>query len=70
MIVTENSLKNALDLLGQFSKYSGLNPNFEKTQCICIGSDIGRTDKLCEERKLEWANGPFTVLGIIFSTKP
>ena len=39
---TENSLKNALDL---FSKYSGLTPNFEKTQCIWIGSDIGRTDK-------------------------
>ena len=38
---TENSLKNALVLLDQFSKYSGLTPNFEKTQCIWIGSDIG-----------------------------
>ena len=27
---TDNSLKNALDLLDQFSKYSGLTPNFEK----------------------------------------
>ena len=27
---SENSLKNALDLLDQFSKYSGLTPNFEK----------------------------------------
>ena len=62
---TENSLKNALYLLDQFSKYSGLTPNFEKTQCIWIGSDIGRTDKLCKERKLKWTNRPFSVLGII-----
>ena len=66
---TENSLKNALYIfIRPVSKYSGLTPNFEKTQCIWIGSDIGRTDKLCKERKLKWTNGPFSVLGIIFST--
>ena len=65
---SENSLKNALDLLDQFSKYSGLTPNFEKTKCIWIGSARGRHLNLCEERHLEWTNEPFIVLGVLFST--
>ena len=66
---SENSLKNALDLLDQFSKYSGLTPNFEKTKCIWIGSARGRHLNLCEERHLEWTNEPFIVLGVLFSTE-
>ena len=65
---TVQSLKNALDLLDQFAKYSGLTPNFDKTKCIWIGSAKGCTDKLCEDRNLQWSNDPFTVLGITFST--
>ena len=37
---TEKSLKSALDLLFQFSKYSGLKPNYDKTKAIWIGSKI------------------------------
>ena len=66
---TERSLRNALDLLDQFSKYSGLLPNIEKTKCIWIGSKRGSKEILCREKKLDWIIEPFSVLGIIFSTK-
>ena len=35
---SENSLRNALNLIDQFSKFSGLKPNYDKTKCIWIGS--------------------------------
>ena len=35
---SKNSLKPALSLVDQFSKFSGLKPNYEETQCIKIGS--------------------------------
>ena len=38
---SEKSLKHSLDLLDQFSKYSGLKPNINKTQCIWLGRNIG-----------------------------
>ena len=41
---TEKSLKSALDLLFQFSKYSGLKPNYDKTKAIWIGSKINSKD--------------------------
>ena len=65
---SEESLSNALDLVDQFSKFSGLKPNFEKNKCVWIGSSkqCGRT--LCTYRKLDWINDTFTVLGVIFST--
>ena len=34
----ENSLRRALSLIDQFSKYSGLKPNYSKTSCIRIGA--------------------------------
>lgn len=65
---TENSLKNSLDLLDQFSKYSGLTPNFDKTKAIWIGSKKSSDERLCKNRKLIWSNEPFLLLGITFST--
>ena len=35
---SESSLRSTLNLLDQFSKYSGLTPNLEKTRCIWTGS--------------------------------
>jgi hypothetical protein len=35
---SEKSLKSALDLLFQFSKFSGLKPNISKTKAIWISS--------------------------------
>ena len=66
---TEHSLRNALNSVDQFSKYSGLTPNLEKTKCIWIGSKKGSNDKLCEEIDLDWTDEPFVVLGIKISTK-
>ena len=64
---SDKSLKSALDLLFQFSKYSGLKPNIEKTQAIWIGDRIGSRDVLCPQYNLNWSNSPFTTLGITFT---
>ena len=65
---SENSLRNALNLIDQFSKLSGLKPNYDKTKCIWIGSKNGSTIRLCKNITLEWTDEPFTLLGIKFST--
>ena len=64
---SDKSLKCALDLLFQFSKFSGLKPNIDKTHAIWIGSKLQSQVKLCTEYDLNWSNGPFTVLGITFT---
>ena len=64
---TEKSLKSALDLLFQFSKYSGLKPNYDKTKAIWIGSKINSKDTMCNESGINWTNHPFNVLGIIYT---
>ena len=43
---TEKSLKSALDLLFQFSKFSGLKPNIGKTKAIWIGSMVESEDTI------------------------
>ena len=59
----ESSLRHSLNLLDQFSKFSGLLPNLEKkTQCIWIGSLKGSKNRLCMDKNLEWTNSPFSVL--------
>ena len=64
---TDNSLRVALSLLNQFSKYSGLKPNIEKTRCIWLGSKRHSKDALCEDLSLLWSDEQFTFLGIIIS---
>ena len=53
---TEKSLKSALDLLFQFSKYSGLKPNYDKTRAIWIGSKINSKDTMYNESGINWTN--------------
>ena len=65
---TEKSLKSALDLLFQFSKYSGLKPNYDKTKVIWIGSKINSKDTMYNESGINWTNDPFNVLGIIYTS--
>ena len=65
---SENSLRNALNLIDQFSKFSGLKPNYDKTKCIWIGSKKGSTTRLCKNLNLEWTDESFPLLGIKFST--
>ena len=64
----EKSLTSALHLLDQFSKYSGLNPNLQKTSCVWLGSKTGSEEVLCTDHNLSWTNEPFVLLGIKFST--
>lgn len=64
---SSNSLKNALTLLEQFHKFSGLKPNVEKTTCIWIGSKRFSEERLCPESKLTWSKSHFTALGINYS---
>ena len=53
---TEKSLKRALDLLFQFSKYSGLKPNYDKTKAIWIGSKINSQEILCNDKGIQWTS--------------
>ena len=64
----QKSLKSTLDLLFQFSKYSGLKPNFSKTKAVWIGSKSGSDDILCSDYKIQWTKDNFTVLGIKFNS--
>ena len=66
---TEKSLRYALLVLKFYAKASGLHINIEKTRVIWFGSMKGSNLKLCNELNLSWDQGPFTVLGIKFSTK-
>ena len=63
----EKCLKSALDLLFQYSKFSGLKPNIEKTEVIWIGGKAGSNDRMCSNYKLNWNNSTFKALGITFS---
>ena len=67
-MVQKKSLKSALDLLFQFSKYSGLKPNYDKTKAIWIGSKINSQEILCNDKAIQWTNDPFNILGIIFTS--
>ena len=68
---TEHSLRNALNLVDQYSKYSGLTPNLEKTKCIWICSKRGSNDKLCEEIDLDRTDDPllFWGLSLVLNTR-
>ena len=57
-----------MDLLFQFSKFSGLKPNIGKTKAIWIGSMAESEDTICNNYNLQWSNGEFTVLGIKFNS--
>lgn len=63
---SEKSLKSALDLLFQFSKFSGLKPNISKTKAIWIGSKIN-SNTMCSDTGLQWTTEPFTILGVTYT---
>ena len=65
---TEKSLKNALNLITYYSKFSGLSMNNDKTRVIWLGAMKGSDIRLCQEFNLNWDQGHFTVLGVNFST--
>ncbi|KAK3085674.1 hypothetical protein FSP39_006966 [Pinctada imbricata] len=49
---SEQSLKSALDLLFQFSKFSGLKPNIDKTEVVWIGSKSGCKEQMSSIRSM------------------
>ena len=65
---TERSLNQTLEELSRFSKISGLNINFDKTQLVWIGSEKFSTRSIKTKWKLSWGNKQFKILGILFNT--
>ena len=66
---TEKSLNQTLSELEIFSRISGLNVNFEKTQLVWIGSEKYSIRSIETKWKLSWDKNTFKLLGISFNTK-
>ena len=66
---SEKSLREALLILDTFYKMSGLKINVEKTKVIWIGSLSHSENRLCQRYKLDWTQGPFKILGVVFTTE-
>ena len=66
---TEKSLKETLNILKTFYIMSGLKINVEKTRAIWIGSLSNSNRQLCKEYKLDWSQGPFKILGVMFTAE-
>ena len=66
---SENSLREALDVLQKIYEMSGLKINVEKTKAIWIGSLSNSPTRLCHNYTLDWTQGPFKILGVTFSTE-
>ena len=64
---SEKSLKAALSLVNQFSKFSGLKPNYNKTCCVKIGSIRSAELNFVNRYDIQWSQDPFTFLGITFT---
>jgi exonuclease III len=65
---SEESFREAVNILRKFTKISGLKMNVEKTQVVGIGSLKGIDIHYMRDQNYVWNPGTFKVLGIIFST--
>lgn len=63
---SSSSLNETLKVLTQFSEFSGLKVNFDKTQVIWIGKKKFSTETIKTRWKLSWGKINFKLLGIIF----
>ena len=66
---SETSLNHTLIELNYFSRISGLNINFDKTQLVWIGAEKFSTRSIKTKWKLSWGNYKFKLLGIHFNTE-
>ena len=66
---SEKSLREALLILDHFYKISGLKINVEKTKAIWIGSLNHSENRPCQRYKLDWTQGPFKILRVVFTTE-
>ena len=64
---SEKSLRAALTLVDQFSKFSGLKPNYDKTSCIKLGSLKHAILEFETTYNIKWSQDPFSFLGITFT---
>ena len=64
---SEKSLKAALTLEDQFSKFSGLKHNYDKTCCVKIGAVKDVHLHFSTRYNIQWSQEPFTFLGITFT---
>ena len=61
---SENSLRETLYVLHDFSKISGLKANFDKTQVVWIGKEKFSSASIKTRWKLSWDKTDFKLLGI------
>ena len=66
---TEDSLKEALEILNSFYIMSGLRINVEKTRAIWIGSLSNSVRQVCKDYKLDLTQGSFKILGVTFMSE-
>lgn len=66
---SEKSLYHTIQTLRDFEKVSGLKINLDKTKLLWFGSKKKCKMKYCEEFKLDWSEGNFKLLGIIFNVE-
>ena len=62
----ENSIRNCMNMLGEFERCSSLKINKEKTKVAKIGGWGDSSSNLCEDLALDWTQ-EFTSLGIIYN---
>ena len=63
---SSKSLNSTLDVLFEYSKFSGLKVNFEKTHAVWIGINKYSTSSIKTRWKLSWGKTEFKLLGINF----
>ena len=64
---TSNSLNETLNVLSDFSNFSGLKINFEKTHAVWIGLKKYSSASIKTRWKLCWGKTDFKLLGIILN---
>ena len=64
---TSKSLNETLNVLSEFSNFSGLKVNFDKTHAVWIGLKKYSTASIKTRWKLSWGKINFKLLGIMFN---
>ena len=64
---TSKSLNETLNVLSEFSNFSGLKINFDKTHAVWIGQKKYSTASIKTKWKLCWGKTEFKLLGIMFN---
>ena len=65
---SEDSFREAINMLEKFTAISGLKMNVDKTQIVWIGSSKKSEIRYLKDRNFCWDPGIFKVLGVKFST--